>query len=127
MAIDPSKLRPSECCRVLNSTPLGTVINERTLHRHRVEAGNRIGDGRHVDLLAYADWLHEKRHTPKPVSDVDPYAKLKESARARNAAIALAGRDIGKLPAVEDAERKAAAAGSFRAFCEAYFRLTFHL
>jgi hypothetical protein len=24
------------------------VINERQLHRHRVEAGNRIGDGRHV-------------------------------------------------------------------------------
>ncbi|MCC9654640.1 terminase gpA endonuclease subunit [Rhodopirellula halodulae] len=127
MANDPRKLKPSECCRLLNSTPLGTVINERQLHRHRVEAGNRIGDGRHVDLLAYADWLHEKRHTPKPVSDVDPYAKLKESARARNAAIALAGRDIGELPAVENPERKAMAAGSFRAFCEAYFRLTFHL
>ncbi|WP_149495371.1 terminase gpA endonuclease subunit [Roseiconus lacunae] len=124
---DPRKLKPSECCRLLNSTPLGTVINERQLHRHRVEAGNRIGDGRHVDLLAYADWLHEKRHAPKPVSDVDPYAKLKESARARNAAIALAGRDIGELPAVENPERKAKAAGSFRAFCEAYFRLTFHL
>ncbi|MCD0462272.1 terminase gpA endonuclease subunit [Roseiconus lacunae] len=124
---DPRKLKPSECCRLLNSTPLGTVINERQLHRHRVEAGNRIGDGRHVDLLAYADWLHEKQHAPKPVSDVDPYAKLKESARARNAAIALAGRDIGELPAVENPERKAKAAGSFRAFCEAYFRLTFHL
>ncbi|WP_413431758.1 terminase gpA endonuclease subunit [Crateriforma spongiae] len=97
------------------------------MHRHRVEAGNRIGDGRHVDLLAYADWLHEKRHTPKPISEVDPYAKLKESARARNAAIALAGRDIGELPAVENPERKAKAAGSFRAFCEVYFRLTFHL
>ncbi|QDT62400.1 Phage terminase large subunit (GpA) [Stieleria bergensis] len=127
MANDPRKLKPSECCRLLNSTPLGTVINERQLHRHRVEAGNRIGDGRHVDLLAYADWLHEKRHAPKPVSHVDPYAKLKESARARNAAIALAGRDIGELPAVENPERKAKAAGSFRAFCEDYFRLTFHL
>ncbi|QDV62472.1 Phage terminase large subunit (GpA) [Crateriforma conspicua] len=127
MVNDPRKLKPSECCRLLNSTPLGTVINERQLHRHRVEAGNRIGDGRHVDLLAYADWLHEKRHAPKQISDVDPYAKLKESARARNAAIALAGRDIGELPAVENPDRKAAAAGSFRFFCEAYFRLTFHL
>ncbi|GAA4445995.1 terminase gpA endonuclease subunit [Novipirellula rosea] len=127
MANDPRKLKPSECCRLLNSTPLGTVINERQLHRHRVEAGNRIGDGRHVDLLAYADWLHEKRHAPKRVSEADPYAKLKESARARNAAIALAGRDIGELPAVDDPERKAKAAGSFRFFCEAYFRMTFHL
>ena len=29
-----------------------------------------------------------------------PYEKLKERARARNAALALAGRDIGELPAV---------------------------
>lgn len=126
MANDPRKLRPSECCRLLNSTPLGTVINERQLHRHRVEAGHRIGDGRYVDLLAYADWLHERRHTPKP-SDEDPYSKLKERARARNAAIAHAGRDIGDLPFVEDPQRKAKAAGSFRFFCEAYFGLTFHL
>lgn len=127
MAIDPSKLRPSECCRVLNSTPLGTVINERTLHRHRVEAGNRIGDGRYVNLLRYADWLHEKRHKPKPQKPADPYADLKERARARNAAIAQAGRDIGELPAVNDSDRKAKAAGSFQFFCEAYFSLTFHL
>ncbi|QDV62607.1 Phage terminase large subunit (GpA) [Crateriforma conspicua] len=127
MAIDPRKLRPSECCRLLNSTPLGAVINERQLHRHRIEAGNRIGDGRHVDLLRYADWLHEKRHSPKPKADDDPYAKAKERARARNAAIAQAGRDIGELPAVENPERKAKAASSFRFFCEAYFGLTFHL
>ena len=81
MAIDPRKLRPSECCRLLNSTPLGEVINERQLHRHRTRAGNRIGDGRHVDLLRNASWLHEERHKPKPGSDEDPYAKLKERSR----------------------------------------------
>ena len=51
----------------------------------------------------------------------------KSRARERNAAIALAGRDIGELPAVENPDRKAKAAGSFRFFCEAYFSLTFHL
>ena len=127
MAIDPRKLRPSECCRLLNSTPLGEVINERQLHRHRTRAGNRIGDGRHVDLLRYAAWLHEERHKPKPKGDEDPYAKLKAKSRERNAAIALAGRDIGEMPEVADPERKAKAAGSFRFFCEAYFNLTFHL
>src|SRR5690606_10888898 len=127
MATDPRKLRPSECCRLLNSTPLGEVINERQLHRHRTRAGSRIGDSKHVDLLRYTAWLVEERHKPRALDDVDPYAKLKERARERNAAIALAGRDIGELPAVVDPERKARAARSFQYFCEKYFPLTFNM
>ena len=127
MATDPRKLRPSELCRLLNSTPLGEVINERQLHRHRTRAGMRIGDGRFVDLLRYTAWLVESRHAPKPEPDGDPYEKLKERARARNAALAAAGRDIGELPAVVDSARKGKAAGDFRYFCETYFPLTFHL
>ena len=50
MAIDPRKLRPSDLCRLLNSTPLGEVISERQLYRHRSRAGFRIGDGKTVDL-----------------------------------------------------------------------------
>ena len=109
-AIDSAQLRPSELCRLLNSTPLGEVINERQLHRHRTRAGFRIGDGRHVDLFRYVAWLVEVRHTPRPEADGDPYEALKERARARNAAMSLAGRDIGELPAVVDPERKARAA-----------------
>ena len=55
------------------------------------------------------------------------YEKLKERARARNVALALAGRDIGELPEVVNPERKARAASDFRFFCESYFPLTFHL
>ena len=127
MAIDPRKLRPSELCRLLNSTPLGEVINERQLHRHRSRAGLRIGDARYVDLLRYVAWLVQIRHAPKPPTDVDPYEKMKERARARNVAAAIAGRDIGQLPAVVDPERKRRAATDFRFFCESYFPLTFHL
>jgi hypothetical protein len=112
---------------LLNSTPLGEVIGERQLHRHRTRAGLRIGDGRHVDLLRYAAWLVEQRHTPRPEPEGDPYGKMKDRARARNVALAIAGRDIGELPAVVNEERKTAAAGSFRQFCDAYFPLTFHL
>jgi hypothetical protein len=124
---DPRQLRPTEVCRLLNSTPLGEVINERQLHRHRTRAGMRIGDARHVDLLRYLAWLVQVRHAPKPESDGDPYEKLKERARARNVALAIAGRDIGKLPEVVNPERKKKAASDFRYFCEAYFPLTFHL
>lgn len=127
MATDPRKLRPSELCRLLNSTPLGEVINERQLHRHRTRAGIRIGDARFVDLLRYAAWLVELRHTPKPEPDGDPYEKLKDRARARNVALAIAGRDIGELPNVANAERKKRAASDFRFFCDSYFPLTFHL
>lgn len=127
MATDPRKLRPSELCRLLNSTPLGEVLNERQLHRHRTRAGLKIGDGRFVDLLRYVAWLMEVRHAPRPTPDGDPYERLKERARARNVALAIAGRDIGALPEVANPERKAQAAADFRYFCESYFPLTFHL
>ncbi|HMO84624.1 MAG TPA: hypothetical protein PKC18_06855, partial [Lacipirellulaceae bacterium] len=112
MAADPRKLRPSELCRLLNSTPLGEVINERQLH---------------VDLLRYAAWLVEIRHAPRPEAKGDPYEQLKDRARARNIALAIAGRDIGELPQVVNADRKAKASSDFRYFCESYFPLTFHL
>ena len=127
MASDPRKLKPSALCRLLNSTPLGEVISERQLYRHRQRAGNRIGDSKTVDLLRYCAWMHKMRHAPKPQSHVDPYQRMKEAARARNAALALAGRDIGELPAVENPDRKDRASRDFRYFCENYFSLTYHL
>jgi hypothetical protein len=127
MPSDPRKLKPSELCRLLNSTPLGEVTSERQLYRHRQRAGNRIGDNKTVDLLRYCAWMHQIRHAPRPTSGIDPYERMKESARARNAALALAGRDIGELPAVENPDRKDRASRDFQYFCESYFPLTFHL
>lgn len=59
------RLRPSELTRLLNSTPLGTVITESRLYRHREVAGNRIGEQRWVDLVRYAAWLFLERHEPQ--------------------------------------------------------------
>ncbi len=127
MAIDPRKLKPSELCRLLNSTPLGEVINERQLYRHRTRAGFRIGDGRRIDLLRYVAWLVQVRHEPKPQSSPGEYESVKEQARARSAALSQSGRDIGELPAVANPERKAEAGINFRFFCESYFPQTFYL
>jgi hypothetical protein len=72
--IDPRALRLSELCRLLNSTPLGEVIAERQLHRHRTRAGYRIvaaGDDRRVDLFRYAAWLAGNRHARPPESKSD--------------------------------------------------------
>lgn len=128
VAIDPRNLKPSEVVRLLNSTPLGPVIDERQLLRHRTRAGFRIGDGKRIDLLRYAAWLAETKHTPRlKVDPAEAYAAMKEAAAKRNRVKAEAGRDIGELPVVANPERKATAARDFQFFCETYFRMTFHL
>jgi hypothetical protein len=106
---------------------LGTVLGERQLYRHRTEAGFRLGDGRQVDLFRYAAWLVDRRHAPPAPRREADYESMKERARARNAALSLAGRDIGELPAVVNPVRKEKSATDFRFFCEAYFPFTFHL
>jgi hypothetical protein len=86
--IDPRKLRPGELCRLLNSTPLGEVINQGQLQRHRTRAGLRIGDARHVDLARYVAWLANVRHVPKPAPDnVPPTAVALEEAAQGAAAL----------------------------------------
>jgi hypothetical protein len=113
--------------RMLNSTPLGEVISERQLRRHRNRAGYRIGDDKHVDLLRYAAWLAWSRHNPEPEKEPLDYEAMKEAARARNAELSAIGRDIGEIPEVVDPQRKERAASDFRFFCEAYFPETFCL
>ena len=100
MAIDPRNLRPSDLARLLNSTPLGTVIDERQLYRHRTRAGFRIGDGRHVDFFRYVAWLVEQVHAPKAESDpaavtscpkTTPVGRLDETRAARQPDLACLG------------------------------------
>ena len=135
MAIDPRKLKPGELARLLNSTPLGEVISERQLHRHRTRAGFRVaadGNAGKVDLFRYVAWLVATRHEAIAEAASAPegltgYDAMKERARLRNAMLSLSGRDIGDLPPVADQARKERAARDFRFFCEAYFPQTFHL
>ena len=133
MAIDPRKLKPTELVRLLNSTPLGEVISERQLHRHRARAGFRIGDGRTLDLLRYAAWLRmtiEEARNKKEASDsagLSSYDANRERSRQRNMAMSVSGRNIGDLPAVENPECKKRAKHDFRFFCEHYLPQTFHL
>ncbi len=138
MAIDPRQLRPGELARLLNSTPLGEVVSERQLHRHRTRAGFRVaadgdrGGAGKVDLFRYVAWLVTTRHEALAEAIRQPdgltgYEAMKERARLRNAMLSLSGRDIGELPAVADPARRARAAKDFRYFCETYFGQTFHL
>jgi len=125
MASELRRLAPSEMVRLLNSTPLGTVIGDRQFFRHRQSAGFRIGDGRRVDLFRYMGWVIGQRRAPAPPPA--DYAAVKEAAAQRNRALAEAGREIGALPAVADPQRKARARLDFRFFCVTYFPNTFRL
>jgi len=51
MAIDIRELKPSVLLKLLNSTALGTVIDERQLYRHRGIGGFRIGNGTHCSII----------------------------------------------------------------------------
>ena len=131
---DPRRLRPGELCRILNSTPLGEVTSERVLQRHRNRAGLRIDDGtgKGIDLFRYVAWLAVRRERgakPEPTmaAGLSGYELHRERARQRNAQLSLSGRDIGELPEVADAARKAACRSDFRTFCERYFPQTFRL
>ncbi len=131
MSLDVRKLRPSDLVRLLNSTPLAEVVRPALIQRHRDAAGLRIGDGKTIDLVRYTAWLfHQRRDLQAIPDDGGPrsaYERMKERARNRNAEISRSGRDIGPLPAVADPARRAAAAASFRVFCETYFLATFSM
>ncbi|MCC6909432.1 MAG: phage terminase large subunit family protein [Phycisphaerales bacterium] len=130
MAIDPRSLRPSEICRLLNSTPLGEVISERQLHRHRSRAGYRIGDGKTVDLLRYTAWLVAERHArlnaAESAADELPHARGDRPVQ-NDLPASLAGREIVALAEATDVHRRARCERSFRSFCETYFPQTFSL
>ncbi len=138
VAIDPRQLRPGELVRLLNSTPLGEVISERQLHRHRTRAGFRVaadGDAGKVDLFRYVAWLVTTRHealaeaarTPGEGVGLTGYEAMKERARSRAELLSRLGRDVGPLPAVVDPDRKRRASRSFQTFCDVYFPRVFHL
>ncbi len=128
MALNPTKLKPIEIVRIVNTTPLMAVLNDRQLRRHRDRAGFRISEdgGQTVNLFKYAAWLRSElmlRQSMTPLT----YEEKRNAARARNLALATAGRDIGELPEVVNPERKKRCRTNFRMFCEEYFPETFSL
>lgn len=131
MNIDLRQIPPGKLAGLLNSTTLGEVTNEPRVRRNVVRAGLRVGDGRRINVVAYGAWLLSTWHAQVLAAGVGHglagYEAMKEQARARNAQLSAAGRDIGPIPEVHDPARKENAAGDFRFFCEAYCPRTFCL
>ncbi|MBI3465602.1 MAG: hypothetical protein HY000_21495, partial [Planctomycetes bacterium] len=91
MPTDPRRLRPSALCRLLNSSPLGEVITQSQLQRHRTRAGLRIGDDRHVDLVRYVAWLVQVRHAPRTQPDGAALGAFDVAEAAQGAAAVAVG------------------------------------
>lgn len=133
MAVDLRAIPPASLIRMLNSTRIGTVLTERQLYRHRMQAGMRIGDGNHIHLLRYAAWLAEQlqersRSTmATKQTQQQQYEQHRRRAAKRQADIAEAGQEIGPPPAVVNSERRTACERDFRAFCETYCAPVFYL
>jgi hypothetical protein len=67
--LDPRNLRVAEATRLLNSTPLGEVIQPHVVTRHLARGGTRISpphDLRKVDLVKYVAWLFHERFDHPP-------------------------------------------------------------
>lgn len=64
--IEWKRLRACEVVRLLNATPLGPIINDRQLYRHRQRAPWIQCDDGHIDLFRYVAWLATHRHSHKP-------------------------------------------------------------
>jgi len=59
------RLRVSQLARLLNATPLGEVVNERQIYRHRMRSGDRFCVAGRMDLYAYGAWLVQQRHSAR--------------------------------------------------------------
>ena len=129
------KLSQADTTRLLNSTPLGTVLGESQLRRHLQRAGYRITSdqsGKTINLLKYVAWLIDERVAAKEravarANSVRTYDDIKEAARARSAATTSAGRDIGTIPEIENAGRRAACQYDLMKFLKTYFPEQFYL
>lgn len=116
---DPRKLKPGETVRLLNSSPLGPVVTQRQLDRHRELAGFRIGDGKSIDFFRYVGWLFDRRHAPatQAAGHAPMLSKQAKYSRGKTAESA----DIGEIRAVANAARREACRNDLSLFLTIYF------
>jgi hypothetical protein len=122
MATNPHALKPAELVRLMNSTPLGAVINRDRIYRQRDQGGMFVGNGETFDLIRYAGWLFSawvERQT-------DVRAKMSRSERHRvDEAVRLRMRretirNIGPITPIADYARREACRYDLALFIQTY-------
>ena len=131
MAINPSKLKPAELVKLVNSTDFGTVASPAQIYRHFERAGYRIAsveDPRCINFFRYAAWLVDmKNAAAEEERQQGDYASFRAEMARKSLEKSLEGRDIGDLPPVDDPERKEKCRLDFKLFCETYFPEVYQL
>ena len=131
MAINPSKLKPAELVKLVNSTDFGTVASPAQVYRHFERAGYRIAsvdDPRCINFFRYAAWLVDmKNAAAEEERQQGDYASFRAEMARKSQEKSLEGRDIGDLPPVDDPERKERCRLDFKLFCETYFPEVYQL
>ena len=131
MAINPSKLKPAELVKRVNSTDFGTVASPAQIYRHFERAGYRIAsveDPRCINFFRYAAWLVDmKNAAAEEERQQGDYASFRAEMARKSQEKSLEGRDIGDLPPVDDPERKEKCRLDFKLFCETYFPEVYQL
>ena len=131
MAINPSKLKPAELVKLVNSTDFGTVASPAQVYRHFERAGYRIAsvdDPRCINFFRYAAWLVDmKNAAAEEERQQGDYASFRAEMARKSLEKSLEGRDIGDLPPVDDPERKEKCRIDFKLFCETYFPEVYQL
>ncbi|UDQ96831.1 terminase gpA endonuclease subunit [Lentisphaerota bacterium WC36G] len=133
--IDLENVSAVEATRVLNSTDNGEVIKNNEIYKYlNVAPHIKSANGKNnINLVAFLAYLLDAKKRRNKIDKYyleqkkkSKYEQKKERERARNAAAAQAGRDIGELPAIEDSERKESCKYDLKLFCETYFPLDFN-
>ncbi len=123
MRIDPHHLTPMELTRLLNSTPLGTVISQHKVYRQRAEAGGRIDSLSKpgaIDLIRYAGWvfgLWIKKQAASPLNRVQKH-RVQEAHRNRVKRESI--RNIGQVGRIADIRRRQACERDLARFIMTY-------
>ena len=98
--IEWRRLRACELVRLLNATPLGPIINDRQLYRHRQRAPWIHCGDHHIDLFKYTAWLSIHRRSRKPRRrrvrgrEVLSLDELREILRRQDFRCALTGQQL---------------------------------
>lgn len=130
-SLDIRNLSQTQLVRLLNSTPLGAVVNAPKVNRQLNEAGLRItssSDARRINLIKYTGWLAKRYDAPKP--EGRSYDEKLKRDLDRQLERSRQGRDIGPIPQIVDESRRLRCSEEgegFRAFCETYFAQAFNL
>ena len=72
--VGSTQFRPAEFVRLLNDTPVGQVISDRQLYRHRQKSPRLRDDGKFICLFKYCAWLfleRQRKRIPRKRRSVD--------------------------------------------------------